>query len=376
MIIDQIKIIRVSMPLINPFRTAFGINTAIESVLVQLCSNDYYGWGEASSWRDPAYSPECSSIQFTFSRDFIAPLILHNNIRSGNELQKRLCNIKGNYFAKAAFDMAWWDLYARKHEKPLWKIIDGKHQTVDVGADFGIQDNLDQLLEKINTAVTAGYKRIKLKSCPGWDLVMIDAVRKEFPDITIHIDCNSFFTLNDLDMFKKMDHYNLAMIEQPLAHDDLIDHAKLQSCINTPICLDESITSVDKARKAIQINACRWINIKPGRVGGTTNAIAIHNLCQQADIPCWIGGMLESAIGASHCLALATLANIRYPSDIFPSSRFYFKDLATPPMKHSAPSQFRANMLSGIGVEPDPLALKEYTLESAVQGGPVFIKSL
>jgi O-succinylbenzoate synthase len=194
---------------------------------------------------------------------------------------------------------------------------------------------------------------------------MVDAVRSAFPDLTCHIDCNSAYTLDDIDMFKQIDGYGLAMIEQPLAHDDLIDHATLQQAIETPVCLDESITSVDKARKAIQVGACRWVNIKPGRVGGITNAVKIHDACQDAGVPCWVGGMLESAIGASHCLALATLPNIQYPSDIFPTSRFYERDLATPPMAHSAPSQFTASEQPGIGVEPGAEMRDEFTVERA-----------
>lgn len=363
--IDTIELFRVAMPLIYPFRTAFGDDDVIESVLVRFSSSNIYGWGEAAPWRYPAYSPECAIAQFIISRDFIAPLLLGRDIYSGEELQKCVSNIKGNYFAKAAFDLAWWDLHAKALDKPLWKILGGKVPTVDAGADFGIMESFDLLLTAIDSANQQGYKRVKLKYRPGWDLDMVDAVRKTFPDITIHIDCNSAYTLNDLGMFEQLDQYDLAMIEQPLMHDDLIDHATLQSNINTPICLDESITSADKARKAIQIKACRWINIKPGRVGGTTNAISIHDICQEAGVPCWIGGMLESAVGASHCVALATLPNIQYPSDIFPSSRFYHEDLASPPMKHSAPAEFRASIKPGIGAEPNPDALERLAIDHA-----------
>ena len=361
--IESIELVRVAMPLVYPFRTAFGDDDAVEAVLVRLSSGDSYGWGESAPWKYPAYSPECAATQFVLSRDFIAPLLLGEDIGSGAELQERLSGIKGNPFAKAGFDMAWWDLHAKQLGQPLWKLLGGKDPTVDAGADFGIMESIDSLLETMDTAIQQGYKRVKLKYRPGWELDMVAAVRERFPDATIHVDCNSAYALADMDMFKELDRYNLAMIEQPLGHDDLIDHATLQSNINTPICLDESITSADKARKAIQIEACRWVNIKPGRVGGMTNALAIHNLCEQAGVPCWVGGMLESAVGASHCLALATLPNIRYPSDIFPSERFYKKDLATPPMKHSAPSQFRASDKPGIGAEPDPEALEQCVLE-------------
>ena len=363
--IERIELFRIAMPLVYPFRTAYGEDDTVESVLVRMASDDLCGWGEATPLKYPAYSPECALTQFTMCREFIAPLLLGQDMDSGEALQTRLSTMKGNYFAKAAFDLAWWDLHAKALGKPLWQAIGGASPTVDAGADFGVMESIDLLLERIDSANQQGYKRVKLKYRPGWDLDMVAAVRGAFPDATIHIDCNSAYTLDDLHMFRQLDRHNLAMIEQPLAHDDLIDHATLQASISTPICLDESIVSPDKARKAIQIQACRWINIKPGRVGGITNALAVHNICQEAGIPCWIGGMLESCIGASHCLALATLPNIRYPCDIFPSERFYKKDLSTP-MKHSAPSQFQATMSPGIGVQPHPDALREFALDRVV----------
>jgi O-succinylbenzoate synthase len=250
--------------------------------------------------------------------------------------------------------------------KPLWQIIGGKSPDVEAGADFGIMESIDLLLGTIKNAVAEGYKRVKLKYRPGWELNMINAVRNAFPDLVIHIDCNSAYTLADTDMFKQLDKYNLAMIEQPLMNDDLIDHAMLQAQIKTPICLDESITSPAKARKAIQIKACGWINIKPGRVGGITNALEIHDIAAAAGIPCWIGGMLESAVGANHCIALATLPNIKYPCDVFPSSRFYKRDLSVPETIHSAPSMFRAHNAPGIGVEPDSEMLEKEILNQVV----------
>jgi O-succinylbenzoate synthase len=236
---------------------------------------------------------------------------------------------------------------------------------VDVGADFGVMETLDLLIETIAEAVDHGYKRVKLKFRPGWDLDMVAAVRAAFPDLVCHVDCNSAYTLDDMSLFEALDEYGLAMIEQPLMFDDLIDHATLQSRLETPICLDESITSVSKARKAIQIEACRWINIKPPRVGGLTNAIAIHDLAQRQGVPCWVGGMLESAVGASHCLALATLPNFKYPADVFPSARFFTRDLGHPPMVHSGPSQFRASDVPGVGAAPDPEMLARETIEQA-----------
>ena len=364
--IDSIEIFRVAMPLVYPFRTAFGNDDTIESVLVRIMSDGIFGWGEASPWRLPAYSSEWAGGAFIAIRDFLAPTILGGEVSSGADLQGRLSGIKGNHFAKSALDLAWWDLHAKRRHEPLWKTLGGQSNVIDVGADFGVMESIDMLLETIAGAVQSGFKRIKLKYRPGWDLEMVATVRAAFPKTTFHIDCNSGYTLDSLSMFRKLDQYNLAMIEQPLAHDDLIDHAELQREISTPLCLDESITSVDKARKAIQIGACRWINIKPGRVGGLTNALAIHNLCEGSGIPCWVGGMLESAVGARHCAALATLPNFKYPADIFPSERFYKCDLAYPPMTLSMPSQMTLLSTPGVGAQPDPDELGRLNIEKAV----------
>jgi o-succinylbenzoate synthase len=364
--IDSIEIYRVKMPLIYPFRTAFGNDDTIESILVKIVSGRQYGWGEATPWQSPGYSSECAPTAFIILRNFLAPLLLKQDIHSGEELQQRLSPVKGNNFAKAALDLAWWDLNAKIKGLPLYKALGAARSTVDVGADFGIMENIDLLLKTIDTAVKAGFKRVKLKYRPGWELDMIRAVRKAFPKTVFHVDCNSAYTLDNVKMLRQLDEFNLAMIEQPLMHDDLIDHATLQRQIKTPICLDESVTSPAKARKAIEIKACGWINIKPGRVGGLTNAVIIHDICQAAGIPCWVGGMLESSVGAYHCLALATLPNFKYPNDIFPTDRFYKHDLSDPPMILSGPSQVTAPEIPGCGAEPNPDRLKNQTLEKAI----------
>lgn len=361
--IDSIRIVRVGMPLVYPFRTAFGNVELIESTLVRLTSGEKTGWGESACWGMPAYSAECAATQFLISRDFIAPLLLDQWIATGAELQEKLNGIKGNYFAKAAFDLAWWDLHANVVQQPLWKILGGKSDTIDAGADFGVMENVQTLIKTINEACNQGYKRVKLKYRPGWDLDMIKQVRDKFPDLPVHIDCNSCYSLQDMDMFKELDNYRLTMIEQPLAHDDLIDHAVLQQELQTPVCLDESIVSAHKARKAIEVGACRWVNIKLGRVGGITNALSVNKVCEERHIPCWVGGMLESAIGSSHNIAFAALPNIQYPSDIFPTSRFYAKDLGCRPIEHEGLSQFRASRLPGIGVTPDEAMIAKWSIE-------------
>jgi O-succinylbenzoate synthase len=247
-------------------------------------------------------------------------------------LQQQLAIYKGNPFAKAVLDTAWWSLSCNLSGVPLHQALGATRGEVPVGADFGVMDRIDDLLEGVGRAVAEGFPRIKLKFRPGWDLPMLAAVRKQHPEHTFHIDCNSGYRLSDVSLLRQVDRFRLAMIEQPLQHDDLVDHAELQRQIETPVCLDESITSVRKTEQAIRLASCRYVNVKPGRVGGLTPAIEIHGICRNAGLPCWVGGMLESATGAAHCTALAMLDNFTYPADIFPSSRFYHEDLSDPPL--------------------------------------------
>ncbi|MCA9163550.1 MAG: o-succinylbenzoate synthase [Planctomycetales bacterium] len=331
--IDRIELYHVAMPLIYPWRTAYGEHAAIHSVLCRMSSGSIDAWGESSPLAAPCYSPEWGGGIFATCRDWLAPAIVGQTIDSGEQLHAKLAHFKGNQFAKAALDTAWWALASRQANRPLHELIGATRRQVAVGADFGVMDEVDELLDAIGGAVEAGFPRVKLKFRPGWDIPMLAAVRRSFPDTTFHIDCNSGYRLADAPLFSAVDEFNLAMIEQPLVHDDLLDHAKLQQQIRTPVCLDESLTSVHRARQAIELGSCRYMNIKPGRVGGITNAVAIHDVARQAGIPCWIGGMLESAVGAAICVALAMLDNCTYPADIFPSSRFYHEDLASPPIE-------------------------------------------
>jgi O-succinylbenzoate synthase len=363
--IDRIDLYHVAMPLVYPFRTAYGEDTVVQSVLVKMTSGKLSGWGESSPLAAPAYSPEWAGGIFAVMRRWLAPRLAGQDITSGQQLQQLLSCFKGNYFAKAGLDLAWWDLHARQHGKPLYQVLGGRRDTVAVGADFGAMETVAALVEKIREAVAVGFERVKLKFRPGWDLPMIRTVRRAFPNTVFHIDCNSGYRIEDAALFQALDEFGLAMYEQPLNHDDLIDHAALQKMVQTPICLDESITSVDKTRKALALQACRYINVKPGRVGGLTNAVAIHDLAQQAGVPCWVGGMLESAVGAAHCIALATLPNFTYPADIFPSSRFYKQDLAEPEIVLCARSRVQAAAGPGIGTAPHLDRLQGLTVEHA-----------
>lgn len=366
MYIDRIDLYHVAMPLISPWRTAYGEDAVIESVLVKMTSGDLAGWGETSPLASPTYSPEWAAGAFATAKSWLAPRVVGHRVSSGEQLQQLLSPTKGNYFAKAGLDLAWWDLHARKQGQPLYKLLGGQSPNVTVGADFGVMDSVDLLVDKVGEALAAGFKRVKLKFRPGWDIPMVRAVRQKFPDALLHIDCNSGYRLADAALFRTLDEFHLAMYEQPLGHDDLLDHAELQKQVQTPICLDESITTLDKTRKALALGSCRYVNVKPGRVGGQTVAKAIHDLCHAQGTPCWVGGMLESAIGVAHCIALATLPGFTYPADIFPSSRFYRQDLAEPAIVLSGPSQVRALDEPGIGTLPNEDRLHRMTVEHAV----------
>jgi len=362
--IERIELFRVAMELIYPWRTAYGSDDVIETVLVKMDAGGITGWGEATPLGMPHYCSEYTKGTYNVMRDFLAPALIGKEIASAADLQKEVSWVKGNQFAKGGLEEAWWDIYAKSREEPLWKTLGGTGPKIEVGNAMGVVDSIDILLEGIEEKLKAGFKRMKLKFCRGWDLDMLSAVRDAYPDTVLHIDCNSSYTLDDLPMFKKLDKYNLAMIEQPLAYDDLIDHAELQSRIATPICLDESITSPDKARKAAKIKACQWVNIKPCRVGGIANSLEINRICEEAGIPCWIGSMLESGLGTSFQIALATLPNIKYPSDIVTSDRFYAENIACPPIVLSSPSEITASSAPGVGSYPDPQRLEKSTMES------------
>lgn len=331
--IDRIELYHVAMPLIYPWRTAYGEDSAGHSVFCRMVSGSIEAWGESAPLAAPCYSPEWAGGIFAVTRDWLAPAILGRDVTSGTQLQELLAVYKGNPFAKALLDVTWWNLDARRQGIPLHRLLGATRDTVPVGADFGVMDSIDDLLAGIGKAVDQKFPRIKLKFRPGWDVDMLRAVRRQHPNETFHIDCNSGYRLSDLPLFKQIDEFNLAMIEQPLAHDDVVDHAKLQSAIRTPVCLDESVAHPRHAEQALALKSCRYVNIKPGRVGGLTNAKIIHDMCQKAGIPCWVGGMLESATGAGICMALAMLDNFTYPADIFPSSRFYHQDLSDPPQE-------------------------------------------
>lgn len=365
MLLQKVELFHVKMPIIEPWVTSYGCQDAIYSVFVHLDFDVSDGWGECSPAPIPSYNSEYSSGAFDISQTVLGPLLCGKHVHSGAAISECFQHIKGHQFAKSAFDCAWWDAFSKYKKQPLWKLIGGVNQTVSVGADFPVQSTSAELLSKVDRAVADGFRRIKIKFNPQSNVASIAEIRSKYPDMLIHVDCNSGFSLDDIELFKELDELGLAMIEQPLAYDDLIFHAELQSKIKTPICLDESISSVDRARKAIDIDACRYINIKTSRVGGLSNAIEIHNLCQDRGIPVWVGGMLESAVGQSFSLALATMPNVGYPNDIFPSRRFYQVDMSVPEIVLSSPGMIEAPRSLGAGFAPDLNKLVPKSVKSA-----------
>lgn len=362
--IDRIELYHVAMPLLRPWRTAYGDDFTVESVLCRMVSGDLEAWGESCPLASPTYSPEWAGGIFATAKRWFAPLLCGEEIESGNALQKRLAGFKGNPFAKALFDNTWWNLEAVRLGQPLHELLGASRSHVPVGADFGVCDSVDELLNEIGLAVEQQFPRVKLKYRPGWDLPMLREVRKTFPEIVMHIDCNSGYSLADVAMFRELDKLDLAMIEQPLGATDVVHHAELQSLIETPVCLDESIRHPHDVQLAVELGSCRFVNIKPGRVGGVTNALRIHDLCEGAGIRCWVGGMLESAIGVAQCAALAMLENCTYPADIFPTEKYYAADLANVPVELSS-DQDGVPQIAAFSSPPipDPERLRQQTVQ-------------
>ncbi len=353
--------IHTAIPLKSSFRTSFGAISAQHSVVTKVYSDGLVAYGEACPFYAPIYSYECVGSVQTVLGNFIVPSVLGKEIAGPEDFMDRVSFIKGNNHAKAALETAIWGLRAKIEGRPLWQVLGGTNPKVDVGVSIGMQPSVDALLKKIASYLEEGYRRIKIKIEPGEDFDLIRAVRKEFPDIVFMVDANSSYKLTDIDFLKKLDDFNLLMIEQPLGEDDIVDHAQLQSRLQSPICLDESIHTLDDARKAIQIGSCRIINIKYGRVGGLLSSIRIHDLCRGAGVGNWIGGMIETGIGQIIKTALGTLDNFVYAADIETSDRFVVEDVITPDL-----SQTDGYLDANIEHQVDEEKLNKYTAEVSI----------
>src|SRR5262245_58776096 len=347
--IDQIELRELRMRLLNPFETSFGVTQERKIVIVKVTDGTISGYGEVTAGEGPYYSYETYETAWHMLRDFIIPRSIGKEIESAKNFPPLVEGIRGHNMAKAGLEAALWDLEAKRKGIPLWKLLGGTRHQIDCGVSIGIQPTLDRLLETIHKELRAGYRRIKIKIKPGWDIEVVREVRNAFRKILLMADANSAYTLADIGRFRQMDQYDVMMFEQPLHHEDMIDHAELQKHIQTPICLDESIHSADDARKAIQIGACRIINIKLGRVGGYGQVRAIHDVCRDHNVPVWCGGMLESGIGRAHNVALSSLENFSLPGDVAASKRYWAEDIIHPAVEVSGEGRITQRSEAGIG---------------------------
>jgi len=341
------------LPLREPFETSFGSIDSRLIFLVRVEADGLDGWGEVVAAEEPFYSYETVGTSAHVIRDYLAPAMMSRPLSGLEDLAARFAQFKGHNMAKAGLELAYVDLLAKSKDKSLSALIGGTLDRVRVGVSLGIQPTLDKLLLRIERYLGLGYQRIKIKIKPGWDVDVVEQVRKKYPSTMLSVDANSAYTLKDADHLRELDDFDLLMIEQPLEHDDLVDHAKLQAQLKTAICLDESITSFRRAQQALELESCRLINIKVGRVGGYSQALQIHDLCLSRGVPVWCGGMLESGIGRAHNLAIASLAGFTLPGDISASSRYFEKDLIIPEVTIAADGTATVPTGSGLGFELD-----------------------
>ena len=348
--IEKIELFLCRLPLVHFFETSFGRSYDRTFVLVRVQGAGHEGWGESVAEANPYYSSETTETVWHIIAGFIAPLIVGQTFDHPREIYPALRRIRGHNMAKAGVEMAIWDLHARNEGRPLSRVLGGTRDRIASGVSIGIQDSFDQLMEKIEKELAAGYQRIKIKIKPGWDVEAVERVRGKFGNIPLQVDANAAYSLDDTDLLARLDPFGLLLIEQPLDYDDVMDHAVLQRRLKTPVCLDESIHTVRIARDAIDAKACQIINIKPGRVGGHQASIELHDLCAAHGIPVWHGGMLESGIGRAHNIHLASLPNFTLPGDIAASKRYYEPDLIDPPIDIAKDGTIAVPTSPGIGV--------------------------
>ncbi|RAZ67181.1 o-succinylbenzoate synthase [Planococcus maitriensis] len=361
--IMEVNVRKLKMVLKQPFTTSFGTFQEKEFLVVEVKDEKgNSGWGESVAFHSPWYSEETVETNLHIIRDFLVPIVLENDIGHPEEVNGLFAHLRKNNMAKSAVEGAVWDLYAKREQVTLARALGGQLEKIEVGISIGINENMQELIETVRGFVEEGYKRIKVKIKPGFDVDVMRELRKQFPDVPMMADANSAYRLDDTELLKELDEFGLTMIEQPLASDDIIDHAKLQSQLKTPICLDESIHSLEDTRKAIELGSTKIINIKIGRVGGLTEAKKIHDYCLEKNIPVWCGGMLESGIGRAHNVALTTLPNFVLPGDTAGSSRYWEQDIILPEVTVED-GYITVPEGNGIGYEVDRQALERYTVD-------------
>ena len=367
--LEKVILRQIRMPLVHFFETSFGRTTKRDIILVEAVGEGMSGWGEVTAGENPFYNEEWTGSAWLILRDYAIPRLLGRELASACDVAPLTAHIRGHNMARGGLETAIWDLEARLENQPLWrKIGGGARSEIPCGVSIGIQDSVVQLLEKIERELAAGYQRIKMKIKPGWDVDVVRQVRERFPSIKLMADANSAYTLADAPRLKQLDQFYLMMIEQPLAHDDIIDHAELQAQLETPICLDECIRSAHHAEQAIKLRACGIINIKLGRVGGFREARSVHDVAQAAGIPVWSGGMLEAGVGRAHNIAMATLENFVLPGDISASKRYWERDIIRPAVETTPRGTIEVRDTPGFGYDLDPEWIRQITVREEPVG--------
>jgi o-succinylbenzoate synthase len=360
--IEAVTLREIHMPLVHFFETSFGRTYSRRILLVTAHCEGVEGWGECVAGEDPFYSSEWIESAWPTLTKYLIPVLLGKQIESGRECPGLLKRVTGHRMAKAALENALWDAEAIQKKQPLWKLLGGTRNEIACGVSIGIQDSVEQLLGKIETELAAGYRRIKVKVKPGWDVNVLERIRSRWADITLSCDANSAYTLDQMEHLRNFDQFNLLMIEQPLWNDDIYYHARLQKELRTAICLDESIINARVAAAAVETGACRIINIKVGRVGGFSEALKIHDVCQSNKIPVWCGGMLETGIGRAQNIALSTLPNFTLPGDVSASKRYWKEDIIEPEVKVSSQGFIPISEKAGRGYEIKPELIEKLTV--------------
>jgi len=362
--IEAITLRELRMPLKYFFETSFGRAESRRILLVTTHCEGIEGWAECVASDSPFFSYEWIETAWVTIRDFLAPALLGTNPKYASDSAALMSRVRGHNMAKAALENAVWDAEAKQKQQPLWKLLGGTLREINCGVSIGIQNSHEQLLEKIATELAAGYQRIKVKVKPGWDVEVLAKIRQRWPDILLSCDANSAYTTGDSDHLRKFDEFKLLMIEQPLWDDDILQHSKLQRELKTSICLDESIRQRRDAQAAIELGACRIVNIKVGRLGGFSEAVAVHNLCQGHGIPVWCGGMLETGIGRAHNIALSTLPNFQLPGDVSASKRYWAEDIVDPEIEVTPRGTISVSDAPGTGYQIKPDLIEKLTVRS------------
>jgi O-succinylbenzoate synthase len=360
--IESITLHHISMPLVAPFETSFGRETDRECVLITLQSEGLTGYGECVATRDPGYNYETAGTAWHILKDFVAPLLLGQDVIDAQDFQTRVEGIRGHHLAKAGVEMALWDLLGKRSGKSVREMIVGTRDKVEVGVSIGIQESASALVRTVESYLEKGYRRVKIKIKPGREVDETSAVRRAYPNLRLQVDANSAYTLETAKALKPLDDLDLLLIEQPLYEDDIWDHRKLQAEFKTPICLDESILSPRHARYALEMAACKIINIKPARVAGLSQGIMIHDYCLARNVPVWCGGMLETGVGRASNLAIASLPGFILPGDISASDRYYQHDITNERFVLNDDSTIDVPSGPGLGITIDEDALKQFTL--------------